>query len=339
MKNKIINEDNLKIKKLVNKILKEHISNSQIVSEQSIVPRILKKLLGSRIVQKLESSKGDDVIRELESLFAKGERNLGMEAGQVAFKSATGSNIKMSQIQNGIELVLDGSHTPDEVANMFPRYLEDGTDFRGQLLSLLKKQKPKTSTVSNITAPHIPSPGGVHLPPYPQVLQQYPYPSNIDLNALYQINQYRGKTVSQIVARLKSRFPKASESKLNEMAENVSQAGARSEMEYNQMINEAIDSFSPEYQKMLSKPTAKTILGKIWNWSPKWLRWVIGLTLIGGANEFFNLFGVNIGTFTQWLTSVVKKGAKQGGEGIIKGVKEPVDNTTPSPENKKPRPY
>jgi hypothetical protein len=142
MKNKIINEDNLKIKKLVNKILKEHISNSQIVSEQSIVPRVLKKLLGSRIVQKLESSKGDDVIRELESLFAKGERNLATEAGQVAFKSATGSNIKMSQIQNGIELVLDGSHTPDEVASWFPRNLEDGTDFRSQLLSLLKKQKP-----------------------------------------------------------------------------------------------------------------------------------------------------------------------------------------------------
>jgi hypothetical protein len=148
MKNKIINEDNLKIKKLVNKILKEHISNSQIMTEQSIVPRILNKLLGSRIVQKLESSKGDDVIRELESLFVKGERNLGMEAGQVAFKSATGSNIKMSQIQNGIELVLDGSHTPDEVAGMFPRNLVDGTDFRSQLLSLLKKQKPKTSTAS-----------------------------------------------------------------------------------------------------------------------------------------------------------------------------------------------
>lgn len=342
--------ENLKIKKIVNRILKEHLSNSQIISENPIVPRLLNRFLGSNLVSRLESSMGDDVVRGLESLFISGERNIIQRGGVAYLKSASGSEIRMTQIQDAVELVLSGRRSADDVARFFPSKLEDGTEFRTIFTAELKK--PRTSTIIN-TASHIPPTGGwpgagsnvppINTPapmlPLPSPSPYFPpIPNNVDLGSLYQLSQYRGKTASQILGRLKNRFPKAPESELNKIADNLYRAGAASEMEFNMMLQEAMDGFLPQYDKIMAKPTAKTILGKIWDKSPKWIRFIITVALIVEANELFDLTGVNIGDFTRWLTSSMKSFASEAGKGAVEGIKKPVDGSEPT-DNKKPRPY
>ena len=71
MKNNLLVEQLGRIKRLIKENKKE---DSQILSEQP-VPTILKKFLGGRVVSKLETSMGDDVIKNLETLFARSSPN------------------------------------------------------------------------------------------------------------------------------------------------------------------------------------------------------------------------------------------------------------------------
>ena len=192
------------------------------------------------------------------------------------------------------------------------------------------KQGGGSTGGGNLNRPPLPT-GGQQMPPLPP---NFPNPGGVNWGNMYNMVQYvNSRSVSQIASRLKNKFPKAPDNKINEIAQNLKNANAYSEMEYNQMFDEAVAGFTPEYEKILLKPTAKTILGKIWQSSPRWVKVLIALTLIGGANEFFNLFGYNVGDFSSWFTSTWKNFVAQFGKGVVKGGKKPIDDTKPNKDD------
>jgi hypothetical protein len=145
---------------------------------------------------------GDDVVKGLETLFQRSESDLIRDtAGRTFLKSATGTPIGMTQIQHGIELVLSGKNV-DEVANMFPRKLENGTDFRNFLVSELKKAKPNSRT-SN---PHIPNPtnlidiGDYITRQFPEIRNNSNIFNSLVIDAQRQL---QGKNTAQQVTTLK----------------------------------------------------------------------------------------------------------------------------------------
>lgn len=147
MKNNLLNEDIIRVKKLINTILKERfesINDQKIITEAPIIPTLLNKYLGRGVVSKLETSMGDDVIKNLERLFAKSESNFTKNSvGKIIVKSASGTEVEMRTISAALDAVAKGRMSVDDVVKLLPRKLKDGSDFRTIFDAQLRKAKPK----------------------------------------------------------------------------------------------------------------------------------------------------------------------------------------------------
>jgi hypothetical protein len=154
MKNNLIEEDIVRIKKLINNVLKERfelIKDENIISEQ-IFP-LLTKYLGKGIVTKLETSMGDDVVKNLERLFVKGEVNFTKNSlGKIVVKSASGTEVEMRTISAALDAVSKGTMKVDDVVKLLPRKLKDGTEFRSIFDTQLRNAKPKPKPNTNTTS-------------------------------------------------------------------------------------------------------------------------------------------------------------------------------------------
>jgi hypothetical protein len=161
MKNNLIEEDIARIKKLINNVLKERfesIKDENIISEAPIIPTLLNKFLGRKAVSNLETYWTDDAIRNLEVLFVKGQVNFAKNVlGKTVVKSASGAEVEMTTIAAAINAIAKKEKTLDEVINLLPRKLRDGTDFRTifdtQLRKVRAKPKPKPVNPGTSTTP------------------------------------------------------------------------------------------------------------------------------------------------------------------------------------------
>jgi TusA-related sulfurtransferase len=136
MKKHLIEEEIRRIKRLLGESTKE------VISEQ-LYP-ILSKYLGKRLLTKMESSFGDDVVVNLEKLFGKGASSILADAtGEVFVLSRAGTKVPMSTISKAIDAVATGKMTAEEVSLLLPRTLKDGTEFRTVFTNELKNAKPK----------------------------------------------------------------------------------------------------------------------------------------------------------------------------------------------------
>jgi len=147
MKNNLIEEDIARIKKLINNVLKERfesIKDENIISEAPIIPTLLNKYLGKKVVSNLETSMGDDVIRNLEILFLKSEQNfVKNNLGIIVVKSASGTEVEMKTIAAALDAISKNKMSVDDVLKYLPRKLQDGSDFRTIFNTQLKNAKPK----------------------------------------------------------------------------------------------------------------------------------------------------------------------------------------------------
>lgn len=147
MKNVLLEEQLGRIKRLLKE--KKTENTQTILSEQPIVPTLLKRFLGTKVVSKMETSFGDDVIKNLESLFAKSSANIIKDAtGDVFILSRAGTKIPMKTISTGLDNVASGKMTADDLVKLLPSKLKDGTDFKVIVQNELKNAKPKTSGTS-----------------------------------------------------------------------------------------------------------------------------------------------------------------------------------------------
>lgn len=147
MKNVLLEEQLGRIKRLLKE--KKTENTQTILSEQPIVPTLLKRFLGAKVVSKMETSFGDDVIKNLESLFAKSSANIIKDAtGEVFVLSRAGYKIPMKTISTGLDNVASGKMTADDLLKLLPSKLKDGTDFKVIVQNELKNVKPKTSGTS-----------------------------------------------------------------------------------------------------------------------------------------------------------------------------------------------
>lgn len=160
MKNNLIEEDIIRIKKLIKNVLNERfelIKDENIISEAPIIPTLLNKFLGTGVVSKLETSMGDDVIKNLEALFVKSQSNFTKNSlGKIIVKSASGTEVEMRTISAALDAVAKGKMTVDDVVKLLPIKLKDGTEFRSifntQLRNAKPKPKPNTTSGSSTTS-------------------------------------------------------------------------------------------------------------------------------------------------------------------------------------------
>jgi hypothetical protein len=137
MKKHLIEEEIRRIKRLLGESTKELINENPLA-------KLLTKYLGGRLVNKMEASFGDDVVKNLESLFSKGATNIIADAtGEVFILSRAGTRVPMSTISKSIDAVASGRMTADEISTLLPRTLKDGTEFRTIFTNELKNAKPK----------------------------------------------------------------------------------------------------------------------------------------------------------------------------------------------------
>lgn len=131
------------IKKIVGEVLKEHISKQEIINEAPIGFNMVKSL-----INKLETSYGDDVARFFESAIGKSGKNIFIDAEKKVFlKSMSGTKVPLAKIEEAI----NAGMSVDELASYLPRELADGTEFRNVLVNKMKlKPKPSPKPISNI---------------------------------------------------------------------------------------------------------------------------------------------------------------------------------------------
>jgi hypothetical protein len=147
MKNVLLEEQLGRIKRLLKE--KKTENTQTILSENPIVPTLLKRFLGPRVVSKMETSFGDDVIKNLESLFAKSSANIIKDAtGDVFILSRAGTKIPMKTISTGLDNVASGKITADDLVKFLPSKLKDGTDFKVIIQNELKNVKPKSASTT-----------------------------------------------------------------------------------------------------------------------------------------------------------------------------------------------
>lgn len=146
MKNRLLEEQLGRIKRLI----KENNELSEVVlTEQPVVPTLLRRFLGRGVVSKLETSMGDDVIKNLESLFARSSANFIKDGtGEVFLLSRAGTKIPMKTVSAAFDNVATGKMTADDLVKLLPSKLKDGTDFKVIVQNELKKAKTKPSGTS-----------------------------------------------------------------------------------------------------------------------------------------------------------------------------------------------
>jgi hypothetical protein len=151
MKNRLLEEQLGRIKRLI----KENNELSEVVlTEQPVVPTLLRRFLGRGVVSKLETSMGDDVIKNLESLFARSSANFIKDGtGEVFLLSRAGTKIPMKTVSAAFDNVATGKMTADDLVKLLPSKLKDGTDFKVIIQNELKNAKPKPTSPKPGSAP------------------------------------------------------------------------------------------------------------------------------------------------------------------------------------------
>lgn len=137
MKNFIITEEE---KNRIRGLYEQSLKNKELMNEQ----KWLKNLFGTS-VDDLIRMFGDDAVRSFETVLSKAlqnSKNFVAKAGQNYLKSASGAEVSMETIKNATKLVSSGAKTVDEVANLLPRQLADGSEFRSVFQNSFKA-KPK----------------------------------------------------------------------------------------------------------------------------------------------------------------------------------------------------
>lgn len=122
----------------IDNILKEDVGSS-----------IIARLLGRKLVTKLEAAYGDDAVRILDNLFAAAESRSGNIITGIDKKlyvvSASGKKWSMETIKKVIDGVASGK-LPADSLDLLPKTLKDGQEFRKIFQNQFKYGKPKTVT-------------------------------------------------------------------------------------------------------------------------------------------------------------------------------------------------
>jgi hypothetical protein len=157
MKKHLIEEEIRRIKRLLGESTKE------VISEQ-LYP-LLSKYLGKKLLTKMESSLGDDVVVNLEKLFGKGSSSIMADAtGNAFILSRSGTRVPMTTIASAVEAVATGKMTAEEVSALLPRTLKDGTEFRSVFTNELKNAKPKPNLTGTSAGTPKPNTSGTPKP-------------------------------------------------------------------------------------------------------------------------------------------------------------------------------
>lgn len=112
----------------------------------------LRKLVGNS-VDDLIRSFGDDAVKTIEITLSKALQNTTnyiAKNGQTFLKSASGSLVPMETIEKAIKVISQGKTTVDEIANLLPRQLADGTEFREVFRNSLSKKATASTVGKNI---------------------------------------------------------------------------------------------------------------------------------------------------------------------------------------------
>lgn len=133
----------------INNILSEDIRSS-----------IVSRLLGAKLVSKLEANYGDDAVRILDNLFAAAESKSGNIITGVDKKlyivSGSGKKWSMETIKKVLDGVASGK-LPASDLELLPKTLRDGQEFRKIFQNQFKYGKPK-STGPSTPKPSTPKP-------------------------------------------------------------------------------------------------------------------------------------------------------------------------------------
>ena len=134
---------------LVKRVIKEQsLNDKKLMTEQ----KWLKNLFGST-VDDLVRLFGDDSVKSFEMVLSKAlqnTKNFVAKGGQNWLKSSRGNEISIDTIKNATRLVATGVKTADEVAEILPRTLADGSEFRSVFQTSFKS-KPVVPKVKGAT--------------------------------------------------------------------------------------------------------------------------------------------------------------------------------------------
>lgn len=109
------------------------------------------KLLSKETVEKLYKSLDDRAIKYLDEVLIGINKNslnfIVKENGEAFIKSLTGTELPIKMLDHGIDAVISGKMTAEELSKYLPRQVADGTPFR-EVLDLSLKQRKNVSKIA-----------------------------------------------------------------------------------------------------------------------------------------------------------------------------------------------
>jgi hypothetical protein len=138
-----------------------NVNNIENILKEDVRSSVIARLLGKRLVTKLESTYGDDAVKVLDNLFSAAESRSGNIITGLDKKlyivSSTGKKWSMEEIKQVINGVASGN-IPANSLDRLPKTLKDGTNFRSVFQNQFKYGKPKTAPTPKTTTPTTPTP-------------------------------------------------------------------------------------------------------------------------------------------------------------------------------------
>ena len=123
-----------------------NVKNIDKLLNENVIAKVITRLLGPKLVTKLEANYGDDAVKVLDNLFAAVESRSGnIIAGadkKLYLVSASGKKWSMETIKQTIEGVASGKLPASDLA-LLPKTLKDGQEFRKVFENQFKYGKPK----------------------------------------------------------------------------------------------------------------------------------------------------------------------------------------------------
>lgn len=126
---------------------------------ESDLVRIVKKILNEQppirniiapLSDDLARAFGDDAARSVESALAraisKQGTNIIEKGGTLYLKSLRGTEVKVDSVKKALEAVKNGTKPIEEVIDVFPNHLADGSEFRSSFENLKLQPTPSAST-------------------------------------------------------------------------------------------------------------------------------------------------------------------------------------------------
>lgn len=115
--------------------------SEEVVSEQKF--KFWAKLFGKSSADDVAAKLADDAALQIDKILGNAlTKSSTVDKGvQMIVSGQSGKGIPIASIQKAIDDVVAGRKTAEEVQNVFPRFLADGTDFRQTMVNLLKRKK------------------------------------------------------------------------------------------------------------------------------------------------------------------------------------------------------